>query len=407
MPEPDGEQREASFFSRFLDSGSLLPLILALSLSCHGFEFLTSWYGLESTDLSGARGPVFVLLSALMAGGLVLMYILRNQGAVRGMLGAQGLFLLVFTLYFPENSFFALMTVTAVVLPCALYVRFPVSLALSCLAAVAFSALKLACLPPGSSLFPEIGVAAFIPLLVAPIASVLGVYRSETARLNGALLEVIKVNLSYQDYTMNVEAQSMLNERLRLTRDIHDTVGYALTNVTMMMEAAQVMARNEPEKLPELLEATRLGAESALVQVRAILGDLRKKEILELSGPNAIIKMVKVFEFSTSIAASIDFGNFVWTLGEDSAFIVYHFIQESMLNAFRHGRAKRIDIQFWKSDDELQVSVRDDGVGAKVVTEGIGISGMRERLEKIGGRLDFRNVADGFCIAIHIPVSGG
>jgi signal transduction histidine kinase len=249
-----------------------------------------------------------------------------------------------------------------------------------------------------------------LPLAAAALVSVVTSLRAELDRLTESLLEVTKLNLSYQDYSASVEEKSALEERLRLTRDIHDAVGYALTNTIMLMRAASLMCAKEPEKLPSLLESARMDADQALAQVRAILGDLRKREIRGAAGPNAIARAARAFRASTGVEVDLDFGNFDWAAfgkaedGDQAAFAASHFVQEGMLNAFSHGKATSVRVSFRASEDGLAVSVKDNGGGAKELHEGIGISGMRERIEKLGGSLDYGSSAGGFAIEMRLPL---
>jgi signal transduction histidine kinase len=384
---------------------------LVVSVLYLAFAFASAALTPYEVNPKNAWGAAFICLASLLEAGLVAMFLLRDTRALLRLAVAQACFLAVYAWLHPENAFDALLVIPALILPFSIYERYPRNLIGSGILIIAFFALRIFFYPaaaPGYAVKSYLGLAASIafPALTALLGSFLAGYRREIDRLNAALLEVTKLNLSYQDYTMNVEAQSMLSERLRLTRDIHDIVGYALTNAIMMMEAGKIMARSEPGKLPDFIEMARSNTEQALNQVRDILRNLRRKEIQNVSGPNAIMKMIRVFETATSIKVAIDFGNYAWDLEEQKAFVVYHFIQESMLNAFRHGQANRVDVYFWKDENDLIVNVRDDGAGAKALAEGIGISGMRERLEKVGGKLTFGNTADGFGIAIRIPLGG-
>ena len=78
-----------------------------------------------------------------------------------------------------------------------------------------------------------------------------------------------------------------------------------------------------------------------------------------------------------------------------------------MLNAFSHGKASSIRVSFRASEEGLSVSVKDNGEGAKAVQEGIGIAGMRERIEKLGGRLEYGSSEHGFDIRMRLPLGSG
>jgi signal transduction histidine kinase len=246
----------------------------------------------------------------------------------------------------------------------------------------------------------------FLPALFSALAGSALPLAAAVSRTKADLIELTKLNLSYQDYSATVAERSAMEERKRISRDIHDTVGYALTNAIMMMEAASLMAGREPGKVEEFIDKARSGTESALADVRVALRGLRRDDELRFTGPVALSKTVKIFRLATKADVELDFGNFSWDLDEQRSTIVYHFIQEGMLNAFNHGRADRIRVSLRREGGDLLVSIHDNGRGAEKIEEGIGISGTRERLERVGGRLEYRNALDGFVISLRMPEAG-
>ena len=84
--------------------------------------------------------------------------------------------------------------------------------------------------------------------------------------------------------------------------------------------------------------------------------------------------------------------------------VVYRMIQEGLTNAFRHGKATLIHVRLWIFQVELIVRIHDNGQGSPEIKKGIGLQGMEERLKKIHGRLEAKNVADGFVVSAWIPL---
>ena len=196
-----------------------------------------------------------------------------------------------------------------------------------------------------------------------------------------------------------------MEERNRITREIHDTIGYSLTNVAMMLEAAQDLAKNGPQRLLEKLRAARLQIQQGLENTRRALYLLRDKEETEPIGLPAIQRMVSVFGRASGIQVDVEYGDLPLSSGNEMDGVMFHFIQESLTNAFRHGRASLIQVRFWRQNGEYRIVVRDNGVGAENISEGIGMTGMRERLGKLGGTLTVQNAADGFEIRALIPIA--
>jgi signal transduction histidine kinase len=393
---------------RALEGGRLSVAFLALSLATLALLCFAELSGLDGLCITTADEAVFVSLAAASSLGLGAAFLLRLRASLQLALSVESVLCLAFILYFPVTPLSWLFLIVAVVLPASLYLPFPRNAAVALSLVAAAMGARFVVFPPESlgqrpASFRDVLLFALVPSATAVLASTLSALKAEADRLAEALLGVTKLNLSYQDYSASVEEKSALEERLRLTRDIHDVVGYALTNTMMLMRAASIMIREEPAKVPELIGTTQRGAETALAQVRGILGDLRRREIRYAAGPNAIAKVVRVFRTATGAEVDLDFGNFDWAIGDEEAFAVHHFVQEAMLNAFSHGKATSIRVSFRQAGEGLSVTVRDNGSGSKGVSEGIGISGMRERLAKVGGGLEYSSTADGFSITMRLP----
>ena len=294
------------------------------------------------------------------------------------------------------------------ILPLVVYERYPLNLILCGAYTIPTTAMVFLLDRPDSRLLP-------VFLLVSVALSFLGClmnrYRETVVSLQGYVnrLEdnvssLTRANFLSQDYARDVEEESRKAERLRLTRDIHDAIGYTLTNNIMMMEAVKVMVKSEPELVPEYVENLRKNTEQGMGEIRRILRDLRSEELTREPVFRAVGKLVKVFSMSTGMEVHFEFGNARWENLNRFDDCVYHFIQEGLINAFRHGRASHVTIFLWDYDSEIRVSVSDDGVGSVGETaEGIGIAGMRERAERWGGRVEVDDYVGGFRISMYLP----
>jgi len=205
-------------------------------------------------------------------------------------------------------------------------------------------------------------------------------------------------------YANIAEIKAYTDERNRITRELHDELGYTLTNLIMMMEAGAVFLKNEDRhELNNLFTEARFLAENALEETRKTLHFLRQEEKPTAHGPNAIQELVDVFAESTKIEVNVHYGNLSWSFGERIDSAIRRFIQEGMTNAFRHGKATRITIYFWQTKNAIEISIRDNGAGAVEIKEGIGMIGMKERIEKLSGSVLAYNVVDGFELFASIP----
>ena len=223
-------------------------------------------------------------------------------------------------------------------------------------------------------------------------------------RLDEALNTMGKANLGFQSYSSSLELETLKKERKRVSREIHDTVGYSLTNIRIMLEAAGMMMNSDPAAAEELIKKSMNEAGYCLEETRAAMRLLRSKEIGRPEGLRAFFKLVSAFAEATGISVNVEFGNSPDSFGARIDKAVFRFIQEGLTNSFRHGRASEIRIYFWIEDRILKLSLQDNGIGTTELKEGIGLTGMKERLNELGGTIHYQNISGGFEVSIIIPL---
>ena len=263
--------------------------------------------------------------------------------------------------------------------------------------------------PPLESIL-SIGLYSLVVLVFSAILKKLfldlQIQISQVERMDEAVKQLMSANIGFQQYAKRQEETSKISERKRVTREIHDTIGYTLTNVIMMMEAITSLIKVAPaeiERINELANGVKRQAQEGLREVRKALHLLREEEEPELSGLRAIDKIVKTFQEATRVRVNVDFGNMPWDLDRECDELMYRLVQEGMTNAFRHGKATEIWIRFWQDESGIFVTIRDNGSGSPKVKKGIGLLGMTERVTGMGGSIVAHNVVDGFELSVWIP----
>jgi signal transduction histidine kinase len=227
----------------------------------------------------------------------------------------------------------------------------------------------------------------------------------DAQRLDRAMDELTKINLDYQNYTIKLEKETIDKERKRLSREIHDIIGYTMINQLMILQAALSMQDRNTHKLEELLMRARDQLNDGVKEARGTLEQFRNQEISYETGIQLLQKMVKTFAYISSVQINIDFANIrERTFGPDRDKALFRFVQEGIINALRHGRATHIDITFMQSSDYLLVNIWDNGTGSQKIVEGIGISGMRERMERFGGEVSYHSGKQNFALHAKIPI---
>lgn len=227
--------------------------------------------------------------------------------------------------------------------------------------------------------------------------------RERIQSLNGQL-EL--ANRQLKSYALEAEKNAEIRERNRLAREIHDTLGHALTGIIAGVDAAVMMMDLAPDAAKKQLEKVSEVAREGMTDVRRSMNSLRPDALEKLELEDAIQKMLK--DMCETTKTEIVFRNQVHPLRfhEDEEEVIYRVIQEATTNAIRHGRASHIDIAISKVDQWLTIAVKDNGCGCPDIKPGFGLKHMKERLGMLNGTLDYDS-ENGFLIVANIPIRWG
>ena len=229
-------------------------------------------------------------------------------------------------------------------------------------------------------------------------------YKRTIEELNQTIERLAVANQAFQEYAISAKELAEVAERKRISREIHDSIGFTLTNLIVMMESAIDFSRTDQQKTEELLDKARTIAEKGLEDIRYSLRLLRSVGASKVRGIGAIHKMSDTFAQNTGISIKVEYGNIPASLGQDVDLGLYSIVQESIINSFRHGHANKIRILFWLADTEIRLVVSDNGTGSSNFESGIGLAGMKERVAALGGEFRPKSTNQGFEIYVAIPV---
>ena len=176
-------------------------------------------------------------------------------------------------------------------------------------------------------------------------------------------------------------------ERLRLSRELHDVAGHKLTALKLNLSA---LARDPRlQGVDQVALCARL-ADELLADIRGVVAQMRQHDGMDLG---AAIKVLAGPFPRPRLHLDIADDARVGSLAQAEA--VLRAVQEGLTNAVRHSQAHNLWVVLRRDGDALRLDIRDDGRGAGEVRAGNGLSGMRERLESIGGGLDVRRTDTG------------
>lgn len=213
------------------------------------------------------------------------------------------------------------------------------------------------------------------------------------------------LNNKLQEYAKTHGEEAVMNERMRITRDMHDSCGYAFVNITAIIDAIMSNPEISGEQLSDTLLTVRNLASKGLKETRNTLHTIREMENPGSNTIDGIYEIQKIFEQVTGINVEIQSGNIKNSYGSTINSIIMHTMQEGLTNAIRHGRARNIFVSFWDDVNLLTMVIKDDGIGSKEVVKGIGLAGMEERLGKVHGVLEVSTPMEGgFRLEIKLPL---
>lgn len=213
-------------------------------------------------------------------------------------------------------------------------------------------------------------------------------------------------NEKLRQYALKIENQATLQERNRIARDIHDSLGHSLTALNIQLETALKLWQSNPEKAQQFLErAKRLGTQS-LQEVRQSVSAMRSDPVQGRPLQDAIASLVEDLHRSTGISPDCSL-LLERPLPAEVHTAVYRIVQEALTNICKYASATEIQIQLQTTSDELYLTIWDNGSGFDVEanTTGFGLQGMRERTLALGGQLSIDSALGAGCrITAHFPL---
>ena len=225
----------------------------------------------------------------------------------------------------------------------------------------------------------------------------------ENKYISRKLTMISIVNQKLQRYAVATEKIGENNERKRLAREIHDTVGHALAGVAAGIDACIVMIDTNPEATKKQLKVISKVVRQGMVDVRKSLNRLRPGALEKQGFKEAIEKMINEFASIGEVDISLDYRLENLDLENTTEDILFRTIQESMTNSVRHGGASKIDIALYLKDGNLCLTIKDNGIGCENITYGFGLKQMKERIAVINGTVKFKGT-DGFAVLVKIPI---
>lgn len=208
-------------------------------------------------------------------------------------------------------------------------------------------------------------------------------------------LEQVKVKLT--NSTNETVRLAEISERNRIAREIHDNVGHSIAGILIQLQASYKLYDIDNEKSKTILNKSIAGLSNTVTLLRDTVHNIKP---LEITGLDYIRRIITEFEF-----CEIDFnftGDFS-TLHSNNIAVLSSNIKEALTNSAKHSNATKVEIILDINEKFIRLFIKDNGNGCKTVTEGLGLSGMKERIANMGGNISISGT-DGFMIVCIIPL---
>lgn len=224
-----------------------------------------------------------------------------------------------------------------------------------------------------------------------------------------SIICVLMATLKYRFLDLNRELEItsekliLAKERNRIAQEVHDTAGHTLTMIQSYMKLAQIAnTQQEVEQVGEYLEQAKVLTGQGIKELRESINQLREGENYELVTQGIMQLANQVKEIPVEVTVQ----------GEDSeqyshlSRVIYECVRETITNTLKYAKASKMEVIVRFTQDSVEVIIGDDGVGCASIEDNNGLRGIRERVEKIGGKVRFiSSEGEGFLTRIHLDAN--
>jgi signal transduction histidine kinase len=242
-------------------------------------------------------------------------------------------------------------------------------------------------------------------------------FSPEQLSLMEAIGQQVGVALENARLYEQAEEAAALAERSRLARELHDSVTQSLYSVTMYAEAAaRLLTTGKEETAAEYLRDARDTAQEALREMRLLIFELRPPVLEEGGLTGALQARLDAVEKRAGVQAELRVAGVEGMADAEWLPLavqqeLYKVAQEALNNSLKHAKARNLQVCLQLKDDTVRLEIVDDGTGFDPSTAeaggGLGLPGMRERVQRIGGQLQIDSApGQGTTVSVEVPRGG-
>ncbi|QXE23937.1 integral membrane sensor signal transduction histidine kinase [Richelia sinica FACHB-800] len=214
-------------------------------------------------------------------------------------------------------------------------------------------------------------------------------------------------NEKLRQYALKIEYQATLEERNRIAREIHDSLGHSLTALNLQLETALKLSKTDLTRALAFLETAKELGSKALQDVRHSVSTLRSHPLQGQSLEQAIASLATDFQRTTGVMIECQI-QLTHVLPVDISTPIYRIVQESLTNIAKHAKASSVELKLTTTEADLILLIQDNGRGFDVQqnSTGFGLKSMRDRTLAVDGNFQIHSaLGDGCQIIVAVPLS--
>ena len=212
-----------------------------------------------------------------------------------------------------------------------------------------------------------------------------------------------KKELQQAQYTMGTMKELYtLQERNRISREIHDSVGHSLSTIIIQLGAISKLSEENSPQVSQMSSQLREFAVKGLQEVRTVVHDLKPEQLTK----QQLNVALEEFIYETKQHSGVEFvfrqNKPTIQLSKEQELTIFRGVQEATTNAIRHGKATKITLLMMYSANELIVTIMDNGVGSSDISLEGGLKALEERLHELQAQLELKNTEQGFTVQMKL-----
>ena len=203
------------------------------------------------------------------------------------------------------------------------------------------------------------------------------------------------------DLAAEVEVLAADLERIRIARDIHDSLGHTLTTLDVQLELAQTLHGTNPDRALQALNRAKALASQSLQEVRRAVATMRQGKFNLKAALNALLEQISQSQ-PYCINAQIDLPQLPQQMSQQ----LYLIVKEGLTNIQKHSQASTVDLWAQQTPEGITLGLADNGIGfeSQPSHTGFGLRGMQERVQLLKGQMKINStIGKGTLIQVTIP----